>query len=122
MQLKGDRILEALDSFLASLEDLRTSTESLKGAVRHWMVLSEFPPPAPEEELLLRSVSDLKPSVRLWKCMNRLGIKTLGDLVASSPDKLLVVKNFGISTLNECRQKLADLGLKLRDDHWTESN
>lgn len=71
----------------------------------------------PQEQALLgRPVADLNLSVRARKCMSRLGITTLSELVGRSQDDLLESKNFGVTSLNEVRQKLADLGLKLRGD------
>jgi DNA-directed RNA polymerase subunit alpha len=48
--------------------------------------------------------------------MTKLGIMTVGDLIRHSGDDLLESKNFGVTSLNEVRTKLTDLGLKLRGD------
>ena len=48
--------------------------------------------------------------------MIRLAINTLGDLVRRTGDDLLECKNFGVTSLNEVREKLAILGLKLRGE------
>jgi DNA-directed RNA polymerase subunit alpha len=48
--------------------------------------------------------------------MAKLGIQTVGDLINYTADQLLEVKNFGVTSLNEVRSKLAELGLKLRGD------
>jgi DNA-directed RNA polymerase subunit alpha len=74
--------------------------------------------PVSEEQaaVLNRPVSDLNLSVRARKCMNRLGINTLGDLVARSSDELLEAKNFGQTSLAEVKEKLLQYGLRLRDD------
>ena len=48
--------------------------------------------------------------------MNRLGINSLGDLIARSADELLESKNFGVTSLAEVREKLVQLGLSLRGD------
>lgn len=72
---------------------------------------------SPQQQALLnRPVADLNLSVRARKCMSRLGITTLSELVHRTPDELLESKNFGVTSLNEVRSKLADLGLKLRND------
>ena len=63
-----------------------------------------------------KSVSELNLSVRARKCMNRLGINTLGDLIQRSADDLLESKNFGMTSLNEVREKLRQQGLTLRGD------
>jgi DNA-directed RNA polymerase subunit alpha len=69
-----------------------------------------------EQAMLSRPVSDLNLSVRARKCMARLAITTLAELVQRSPDELLATKNFGVTSLNEIRQQLAELNLKLRND------
>jgi DNA-directed RNA polymerase subunit alpha len=71
---------------------------------------------AEEQAVLNKPVSDLNLSVRARKCMNRLGINSLGDLVQRSADELLEAKNFGMTSLNEVREKLAQYGLTLRGD------
>ncbi len=72
---------------------------------------------SPEEQALLnKPVSDLNLSVRARKCMNRLGITTLGELIQRSADELLESKNFGQTSLREVREKLAQFNLKLRGD------
>jgi DNA-directed RNA polymerase subunit alpha len=69
-----------------------------------------------EQALLAKPVSDLNLSVRARKCMARLGITTLGELVNRTPDEMLATKNFGVTSLNEIRQQLGEVGLKLRND------
>jgi DNA-directed RNA polymerase subunit alpha len=69
-----------------------------------------------EQAQLTRPVADLNLSVRARKCMARLGITTVGELIQRTPDELLATKNFGVTSLNEIRQQLAELGLKLRND------
>ncbi|MBN2021404.1 MAG: tetratricopeptide repeat protein [Pirellulales bacterium] len=69
-----------------------------------------------EQAMLSRPVSDLNLSVRARKCMIRLGISTLGELVRRTGDDLLECKNFGVTSLNEVREKLTSLDLKLRGD------
>jgi DNA-directed RNA polymerase subunit alpha len=72
---------------------------------------------SPEEQSKLATpVADLELSVRSRKCMTRLGIATVGELVTRTPDELLSAKNFGVTSLNEIRDKLAELGVKLRND------
>lgn len=69
-----------------------------------------------EQAMLARSVSDLNLSVRARKCMARLGITSISELVQRTPDELLATKNFGVTSLNEIRQQLGEIGLKLRND------
>ncbi len=69
-----------------------------------------------EQAVLNKLVTDLNLSVRARKCMNRLGINTLGDLVNRTADELLESKNFGMTSLSEVREKLQQYGLSLRGD------
>jgi DNA-directed RNA polymerase subunit alpha len=72
---------------------------------------------SPEEQATLnKPVSDLNLSVRARKCMNRLNITTLGELVQRTADELLEAKNFGMTSLTEVRERLAQYNLKLRGD------
>jgi DNA-directed RNA polymerase subunit alpha len=79
--------------------------------------------PAPQQQLseqeqavLNKPVSDLNLSVRARKCMNRLNINSLGDLIRHNADDLLESKNFGMTSLSEVREKLRQIGLSLRGD------
>ncbi|CAE7261493.1 rpoA, partial [Symbiodinium sp. CCMP2456] len=72
---------------------------------------------SPDERALLdRPISDLSLSVRARKCMVRLGLTTVGELLRRTPDDLLECKNFGVTSLNEVREKLTAHGLKLRGE------
>jgi DNA-directed RNA polymerase subunit alpha len=71
---------------------------------------------ADERAMLDRPISDLNLSVRARKCMVRLGLSTIGELVRRTGDDLLECKNFGVTSLNEVREKLSIQGLKLRGD------
>ena len=63
-----------------------------------------------------KPIAELSLSVRARKCMSRLNLQTVGDLTRRSGDDLLECKNFGVTSLNEVRDKLAALGLKLKND------
>lgn len=72
---------------------------------------------APEAEAAAqRPIADLNLSVRARKCMSRLNINTIGELIRRSADDLLGVRNFGVTSLNEIRLRLTDFGLQLRND------
>lgn len=71
----------------------------------------------PDQQALLdRPISDLNLSVRARKCMVRLQMSTIGELIRRTGDDLLECKNFGVTSLNEVREKLSILNLKLRGD------
>jgi len=72
---------------------------------------------SPDEQALLeRPIADLNLSVRARKCMARLGLTLIAELIRKTGDDLLECKNFGVTSLNEVREKLTGMGLKLRGD------
>jgi DNA-directed RNA polymerase subunit alpha len=72
---------------------------------------------SPDQQAVLdRPISDLNLSVRARKCMVRLGINSIAELLRKTGDDLLECKNFGVTSLNEVREKLENMNLKLRGD------
>ncbi len=72
---------------------------------------------SPEDKALLaKPINDLNLSVRARKCMSKLGINTVGELLIHTGDELLECKNFGVTSLNEVREKLTTLNLKLKNE------
>ena len=69
-----------------------------------------------EQAVLLRPIIDLNLSVRARKCMNRLGIQTIGELVRRTAEELLECKNFGVTSLKEINEKLSAFNIKLRGE------
>ena len=67
-------------------------------------------------ELMDRPIADLELSVRSRKALQRLDIKSIGELCSRSDEELLGCKNFGQTSLNEIKQILASFGLQLRRD------
>jgi DNA-directed RNA polymerase subunit alpha len=65
------------------------------------------------ESKLNMSLAELNLSVRATNCLESESINTVRDLVQKTEDQLLDVRNFGETTLNEVKQKLSELGLRL---------
>ena len=65
-------------------------------------------------EQLKRSVNELQLSVRARKALALLNIQTMGDLCMRTEAELMGVKNFGMTSLVEIREKLIEQGLNLR--------
>ena len=65
------------------------------------------------ETKLNSAVADLRLSVRAGNCLESEGIYQIRELVQRTEDQLLEICNFGETTLNEVRDKLATLGLHL---------
>lgn len=70
--------------------------------------------PVGDPAVLSRPVGELELSVRARKCLQRLGLVTLGDVAARTEAELLGSKNFGETSLLEIRQRLSEHGLSLR--------
>jgi len=102
MQAKGLRLGMALEGNDRGTHDHRIET----------------PEPVPPEiqAILSKPIGDINLSVRARKCMSKLNIQTIGDLLKHTGDELLECKNFGITSLNEVRDKLTTLNLKLKND------
>jgi DNA-directed RNA polymerase subunit alpha len=64
--------------------------------------------------ILNKPVSEIELSVRSRKCLQRLGINTLGELASRTEAELLGSKNFGVTSLTEIKQRLVDYGISLR--------
>ncbi len=67
-----------------------------------------------DQELLNKNVDELKLSVRSRKCIQRLNIRTIGELIQKTEAELLGRKNFGVTSLNEIKKALGNYGLELR--------
>jgi len=65
-------------------------------------------------EILGKPIEELELSVRSRRCMERLGVRLVRDLINKTEVELMSAKNFGMTSLNEIKRKLADLGLSLR--------
>jgi DNA-directed RNA polymerase subunit alpha len=65
------------------------------------------------ESKLNLNLAELNLSVRATNCLESEHIHTVRDLVTRTADQLLEVRNFGETTLNEVREKLTELGLRL---------
>lgn len=118
--MPDDDVLLSLGGDDLSPLDLRGGDDEGDGSV---VVLQPDGLPSPEDlekaamqNLLARPISDLYLSVRARRCMIRLAISTIGELVAKTEGDLLECKQFGVTSLNEVREKLAEKKLKLKGD------
>jgi DNA-directed RNA polymerase subunit alpha len=58
-------------------------------------------------------ISELRLSVRAGNCLESENIRTVRDLVQRNDDQLLEIRNFGETTLNEVKERLTAMGLRL---------
>jgi len=67
-----------------------------------------------DEEILNKLVEDVEFSVRAKRALMKLGLQTLGEVINKTEAELLGCKNFGVTSLNEIKERLATYGLSLR--------
>jgi DNA-directed RNA polymerase subunit alpha len=65
------------------------------------------------KRLLNMSVNEIELSVRAANCLNNANITSVGELASKSEAEMLKYRNFGKKSLNEIKDKLAELGLGL---------
>lgn len=59
-------------------------------------------------------LAELELSIRARRTVESLGCLTLGDIVQHSEDELLGMPNFGVTSLQELKEKLSERGLSLK--------
>ncbi len=67
-------------------------------------------------QILRTPITDFELSVRSRNCLDKMGIRTLGDLVTKTEAELLSYKNFGETSLEEIQEILRAKGLRLGID------
>jgi DNA-directed RNA polymerase subunit alpha len=92
---------EHLDLFIK----LDTSTEDMEILV------------AKEEDQIAKAldltIEELELSVRSFNCLKRASINTVEELTQRTEEDMMKVRNLGKKSLDEVKQKLAELGLSL---------
>ena len=66
------------------------------------------------DRLMEMTVEELDLSVRSYNCLKRAGINTVEELVKKTEEDMMKVRNLGKKSLQEVKEKLAELGLSLR--------
>ncbi|MBX7221692.1 MAG: DNA-directed RNA polymerase subunit alpha [Blastocatellia bacterium] len=64
-------------------------------------------------EHLDRSVEELELSVRSYNCLKNADIRTIRELVQKTEQEMLKTKNFGRKSLNEIKEIMSAMGLRL---------
>ena len=64
-------------------------------------------------QILRIPVTDFELSVRSRNCLEKMSLRTLGDLIKMTEPELLAFKNFGETSLAEIKEILASKGLRL---------
>lgn len=63
-------------------------------------------------------IEDMDLSVRSYNCLKREGVTTVGQLIERTEEDLLDIRNFGQKSIDEVKQKLAEMGLSLKTKDW----
>ena len=69
-----------------------------------------------KEKVLEITIEELDLSVRSYNCLKRAGINTVEELIKRDEEEMMKVRNLGRKSLEEVQQKLAALGLSLRQN------
>ena len=67
-----------------------------------------------DDSELEKQVEDLDLSVRSYNCLKRAGIHSVRQLVDFSENDLLNIRNFGVKSMEEVKEKLESMGLSLK--------
>ncbi|NEG69633.1 DNA-directed RNA polymerase subunit alpha [Bifidobacterium choloepi] len=59
-------------------------------------------------------IEDLNLTQRSYNCLKREGIHTVGELISHNEQDLLDIRNFGMKSIDEVKEKLQALGLSLK--------
>ncbi|MBP5662419.1 MAG: DNA-directed RNA polymerase subunit alpha [Clostridia bacterium] len=70
----------------------------------------------PQSKVLDMTIDELDLSVRSYNCLKRAGINSVQELARYDEADLMRVRNLGKKSMDEVRQKLASLGLKLKNN------
>ncbi|MGE0480834.1 MAG: DNA-directed RNA polymerase subunit alpha C-terminal domain-containing protein [Phycisphaerae bacterium] len=69
--------------------------------------------PPGSEAILSKPVSEMELSVRARRCLQRLNVATLGELIQHTETDLMSTRNFGVTSLSEIKARLTEFGLSL---------
>ena len=102
----GSKILIEHLNILTNLSDIADKTGVMNAKVED-----------SKQKKLDTSISELELTVRAYNCLEKAGIKTLGDLVDKSEPEVAKIRNLGKKSLKEVVDKIKEMGLKFRDEN-----
>ena len=68
-----------------------------------------------KDRVLEMAIEELDLSVRSYNCLKRAGVNTVEELTRKTEEDMMKVRNLGKKSLQEVKEKLAALGLALRE-------
>ena len=69
---------------------------------------------ARKEKALEMTIEELELSVRSFNCLKRSSINTVQELTQRTEEDMMKVRNLGMKSLVEVKNKLTELGLSLK--------
>ena len=67
-----------------------------------------------KDRVLEMAIEELDLSVRSYNCLKRAGVNTVEELTRKTEEDMMKVRNLGMKSLVEVKNKLAELGLSLK--------
>ena len=102
----GAKIMQEHLSLFMALDDAANDLE--------FMVEKEE---SQKEKALEMTIEELEFTQRPLNCLKRAGINTVEELIKQSPEDMMKVRNFGKKSLDEVKEKLAELGLSMKSSN-----
>jgi len=108
-----DGTIEPEDALSDSAQILMGHLQHLAGVTAESLaaMVEEEEPEEPEDEVVEVPIEELDLSVRVFNSLKRTGITTVGEvleLYEKGDDALLSIRNFGVKSLAELKEKLAE--------------
>jgi len=110
LTIKGLSLGMTTEDFFRSMEDEEESIEEAppeEGGLEHMESTDEEP------DLLDTPLVDVPFSIRCGRAFDKLGLRTLRELVNTSEEEFHSLRNFGETSMEELKSKLAEYGMSL---------
>lgn len=125
MEVWTDGTLEPEEALSKSAKILMGHLQHLAGVTAESLaaMVEEEEPMEPEEEVVDIPIEELDLSVRVFNSLKRTGITTVQevlDLNEKGDDALLSIRNFGVKSLTELKDKLEEHGYLLESEQEAE--
>ncbi len=109
-----DGTVSPREALLKALGILKNYTENIiKGYSDKDEVMQEISVQS-SSDITTKNVKELNLSSRTLNSLKRMGINTVGDILKYTEDDLITIRNLGGKSIQEIKQKLAELGLSLK--------
>jgi len=107
---------EALEGAADILIEHFTLFKNLSAKVREEASEEEAGEKTEVEKVLEMPTEELELSMRSFNCLKRAGINTVGELIQKTEEEISKVRNMGKKSLEEVKNKLAEMGLAFRPE------